>query len=1045
MSAMALNIKSTGTTSTRPASGSSIAGLAPAPAVTTQDDDHQRGLKRWFLGPMPEKVATTRVETRKQSFIARHGSLRIHRRRTEQDGDDGDAESDGASIVTDDAGDVFGHVKSEQLYRYFKRKGGNDEDWNDQTKQGLRMEIKRKWQESPWHHVWRPEAKKKKNASNKKWVGESFLVGSVLGVGSDNGPTSAYGSVVSLGHSESPRATPTSRGMKTSIPEVQIDTSESTGSDDRYSPQQFGTSKEALIAPLPFRSEPVTSDVHRAAQVPLPPIGADELEPVPPANLRPALKPDGGQPTPRRKSVNFEGHMNTEGPPAPPEIVLARTEGAVEETSAVGVVAQSRETKEVILQDRMLVKISYFETDGLTHPFDEEAARRYPNPEKTEWAEYLVCWRKRHLELYEEWDVPGAKLFTHSKHLAYMVSLRKPRAHISLYSRVDSSFCITCPPIPLNLNATSASDKSSRRSIVRSSPRDGTYAFVFKCKSRSRAADWMWHIWREIGGGMPDVIEVNVPQLGSRIRFDVPSAEFLEVNQGYRTISRRYILDMCRQYIGPEDWEKILDDAGQVELCWRKNGNLEWIWLDLDVNGETRAWSVVHPVGFRQLKAPMQLEVRPARHAATKVVLNDGTKLSEPPSVEGYLYRIKANTQTRTQIYVSSHDGNLFTLSPANSYAPAPPEPPIVLIDKDAKTDEDKRTAELRRGAQQIFHSDGYIDLRSIMAVRRATQATVPRFALQDSGNIQDVNLLQSDDESHPPEPEHPSLSDAEDTGGDEFLNTHPNKQRLKLKRSFDLTLRTGHVIRFETHSCVVAVQWVSRLRALISYWTRRHRVDARQEMDLTHAIRGRPKWGSSEIILDATADHPHIEQFWSWCVLEGCRPIIKAGRLYEKRGPHKQFKHMFHVLTHGCIVQYFLKPTKSAHFNRSRAINLLDAYVYSGQLAISSLPQGSAQPSQAAPKRYQDGLEADDDDEDVTFIIWYRPHSSGPLVNEKTTGGQHTTIPPLDGKHKILVCKARSILERDSWCFALNAEIERLSRRTSSREKDIQELGGIA
>lgn len=83
--------------------------------------------------------------------------------------------------------------------------------------------------------------------------------------------------------------------------------------------------------------------------------------------------------------------------------------------------------------------------------------------------------------------------------------------------------------------------------------------------------------------------------------------------------------------------------------------------------------------------------------------------------------------------------------------------------------------------------------------------------------------------------------------------------------------------------------------------------------MDLIHAIHGRPKWGSSEIVPDAAADHPHLEGqlavfemthvsnwthlyrcrvvFWNWCVLEGCRPIIKAGRLYEKRGVYKQYK----------------------------------------------------------------------------------------------------------------------------------------------------------
>ena len=37
----------------------------------------------------------------------------------------------------------------------------------------------------------------------------------------------------------------------------------------------------------------------------------------------------------------------------------------------------------------------------------------------------------------------------------------------------------------------------------------------------------------------------------------------------------------------------------------------------------------------------------------------------------------------------------------------------------------------------------------------------------------------------------------------------------------------------------------------------------------------------------------------------------------------------------------------------------------------------------------------------------------------------------PLKAKRRVIVLKARSKLERDAWCWALNTEIERLSRRT--------------
>ena len=82
----------------------------------------------------------------------------------------------------------------------------------------------------------------------------------------------------------------------------------------------------------------------------------------------------------------------------------------------------------------------------------------------------------------------------------------------------------------------------------------------------------------------------------------------------------------------------------------------------------------------------------------------------------------------------------------------------------------------------------------------------------------------------------------------------------------------------------------------------------------------------------------------------------------------------MYHVLTHGHIIQFHLTTTKSAHHYRSRTISLLDAYVYSGQLAVGSLPRSTLneRPQEVIPKRYQDGLEANDTEEDITFIIWW-------------------------------------------------------------------------
>lgn len=50
----------------------------------------------------------------------------------------------------------------------------------------------------------------------------------------------------------------------------------------------------------------------------------------------------------------------------------------------------------------MLVRISYAEA-GTPHPYDEVAAKKTKNPIFEDWAEYLVCYRGHHIELYEDY------------------------------------------------------------------------------------------------------------------------------------------------------------------------------------------------------------------------------------------------------------------------------------------------------------------------------------------------------------------------------------------------------------------------------------------------------------------------------------------------------------------------------------------------------------------------------------------------------------------------------------------------------------------
>lgn len=153
--------------------------------------------------------------------------------------------------------------------------------------------------------------------------------------------------------------------------------------------------------------------------------------------------------------------------------------------------------------------------------------------------------------------------------------------------------------------------------------------------------------------------------------------------------------------------------------------------------------------------------------------------------MEGYLDRIRPNTQTKRAVYLATHDGYLFSMPPKHGFPPNPPG-----IHPESSETVSARDAEIRRGSKQILESNGVSDLRSIIAVRRAFQL-IPRHEenLQRVGVDEDVGLWEHVERCD---------SDDEDGGGEEVLAKYPDKPRQRMKRSFELLLTSGHVVRFE-------------------------------------------------------------------------------------------------------------------------------------------------------------------------------------------------------------------------------------------------------
>jgi len=150
-------------------------------------------------------------------------------------------------------------------------------------------------------------------------------------------------------------------------------------------------------------------------------------------------------------------------------------------------------------------------------------------------------------------------------------------------------------------------------------------------------------------------------------------------------------------------------------------------------------------------------------------------------------------------------------------------------------------------------------------------------------------------------------------------------------------------------------------------------------------------------------------------------------------------------VLIAGNLVQYSITGGKSLHHRRYRVIDLVDAWLCSGYLAAQYLPEG--QYNADAPhvaRRYQDGLETDDGLEDTLFMLWHRPTKlAGDLLGNPDPAAS-SDIPKLETKRKISVFRTRSKVERDTWVWAINAEIEKIIRTSQEREDRIRETDNI-
>lgn len=854
-------------------------------------------------------------------------------------------------------------------------------------------------------------------------------------------------------------------------------------------------------------------------------------------------------------------------PPAPPQVVLARPDNEIpagpKAAERLGKVLHGhpiqaakppprfkRAPDEVVRQERMLVRVDWSPRDDLPDVFDEHVAKKYPTVKET-WEELAVVWRASgQIELWSEHGLNFAASLLNRKKLEGVIPLDPKATHLSLYSSTDLVFCLTFRPdvrsrVLARTSHTHARDdrshaatnaESNRRSNSKATKRGylhlrstGTNIFLFRARTHATAKEWLWRLYRILGGRLPPLLEVRVPGLGAKLYFRIPRDhdpdgdelyDRTEEDTGYRLLQADRVIEECVARLSTvPQWKDLVETAKRqgtnFRLAWRRGSILDWI-TDPPPGEAPPDWAVVGGFAFRQAGQASVLELRPASHYPTtcRVPAQDGAsgshisstiRVAEPPGIEGFVIRITPKGRSR-RVYLSTRKNLLFRSRPTLAHAPDPPlrvmdvmnNPAAVVLGPFiagmatlAQPDKKKREKLWSPVARSVLRDHSHQHrkrrdraLQSLSLADIADEAFGDPMALCDdyAANCDGNHMLEyletmekkraflqvTDSLGYVRISEIQSVEPELETTAANLDGSKENSRKLRrLIVNFD----SGRYVKLECPSNDVRDEWVVRLRALATYWRRRERVDAIQYMELSgsaamvHRLpaRGPHKKHAYEDEPDADTMPPlsrdevlashHLTHLYNWCLLDGCRAILREGIMHVKQGLRGMYQMRHVVLLPGILLEFqhvtrgiHGQPLPSPYHRRTRLLHLRDCYVYSGTLAghlnAPTASTGEWDPADETqhqfPRCYpgMDGLRTADERDDCTFVVFKIKHSESGTDCKLGKKGKST-----DAR----VYRTRSKLERDLFVYALNLSIERLLRGEQEREDRLRKFSWLS
>ncbi|KAF2752869.1 meiotically up-regulated gene 56 protein [Pseudovirgaria hyperparasitica] len=737
---------------------------------------------------------------------------------------------------------------------------------------------------------------------------------------------------------------------------------------------------------------------------------------------------------------------------------------------------------QIIKMERMLVRVD-MTTHNLPDEFDENEIQKVEARTTEKWREYMVVCRQSTsddaefvLQMYKSRVIPEIEGTKAPKRTKHQIPLGRKISKVNLFSSLDKTIVVWVP-----------------------SKKGTTTFYIMQTQSSSNAVEWYTFLRNILGWSRAEEIQVTVPDMSVSLMLQNPFERIEASRDAVRAVegSDEAIVRTMREEQAvagniiqrslamlkhnPE-WDNIMKawEKERIGLCWKRYDRLEWI------HGENER----KMYGTIAMMKSHELELRPKQHYPTAI--HDHTKgerIIEPPPVEGFLIRLTSQRGASKRLgktffkklYYSTFDQYLAFSNPVHAYPPPPPKLPTAdgtrppssrqitetmpliytvnpypvkageidwLSDGHIEMTEERNLRdqdaleEHERKLNFLFRCQGFINLCNVERVRKFKMgATSADEALDDDGS--DVDFDQNDRSNSRYDGTTNSIDD---------------------KRTFELVMSNGLVVRLQAYDEETKREWIIRLRDLVYYWKKRMAADilllknVRQQNleDLKIDEEAEAFVGQFARKWEVTHSYASPE-LYNLCGISRCRTIHLSGMLYRKPRRHATFSRCSVLLVSGrlLVFQDTLRERSGRviphiHQERITSLDLKDCYLYSGLLTESDLLYqnrtfDSSKPGHhALPRIYlEDGWTSTDEDVMTCFVIWHGKRKAwfrSEDHDEETGEGKRSKlklVSRLGVTGRSLVFRARSRAERDHWVLGIQNEIERLREQEDFRIED--------